>query len=67
MSILTQLKLTLQEIFNLLMSKVTSFNIDTLTTTISDEFDKLKLSTLVKLIEMVDEAYRKSKQRKKSI
>ena len=65
MSILTQLKLTLQEIFNLLMSKVTSFNIDTLTTTISDEFDKLKLSTLVKLIEMVDEAYRKSKQRKK--
>ena len=65
MSILPQLKLSLQEIFNLLMTNVTSFNIDSLTTTISDEFDKLKLTTLVKLIEMVDEAYRKSKQRKR--
>ena len=65
MSILPQLKLSLQEIFNLLMNKVTSFNIDSLTTTISDEFDKLKLSTLVKLIEMIDEAYRNSKQRKR--
>lgn len=65
MSILPQLKLTLQEIFNLLVSKISSFNIESLTTTIFDEFDKLKLSTLVKLIEMVDEAYRNSKQRKK--
>ena len=65
MSILPQLKLSLQEIFNLLMSKVTSFNIDILTTTISDEFDKLKISTIVNLIEMIDEDYKNSKQRKR--